>query len=135
MIREWDAFARATPMHSQFDQNLLNVLIAQDGAPVELSSRVWNLHGALLSEATLKEVDGRPTLLASGEQPLVLHPTSSHGGDVTVNSGLKLNGWQIAGALRLFNNPALRAVHDFVPRDFRATYLDELARDGIATKA
>lgn len=134
MIREWDAFARATPMHSQFDQNLLNVLIAQDGAPVELSSRVWNLHGALLSEATLKEVDGRPTLLASGEQPLVLHLTSSHEGDVTVNSGLKLKDWQIAGALRLFNNPALRAVQDFVLQDFAATYLDELARDGIAVR-
>ena len=135
MIHEWDAFARATPTHSQFDQNLLNVLIAEDGSPVELSSRIWNLHGALLKEATLSEVDGRPTLLASGERPLVLHLTSSHEGDVTVNSGLRLGDRQIAGTLRLFNNPALRAVQDFVLQDFGATYLDELTRDGIATKA
>lgn len=135
MIRALDALGRATPVHSLFDQNLLNVMIAEDGPPVELSSRVWNLHGKLLREATLGEVDGRPTLLAQGERPLVLHLTSSHEGDVSVNSGLRLGDMQVAGTLRLFGNPALRAVQDFVLQDFGATYLDELARDGIATKA
>lgn len=135
MIDSWDALGRTTPLHSLFDQNLFNLLIAEHGAPLELPARVWNLHGVLLSETTLQEVDGRPTLSAGGERPLILHLTSSRDSDVSATSGLKLGDRQIAGTLRFFKNPALRAVQDFILRDFGATYLDELTRDGIAVRS
>jgi lipopolysaccharide biosynthesis glycosyltransferase len=135
MIQALDALGRTTLLHSLFDQNLLNVLIADQGAPIELPARIWNLHGALLSETTLQEVNGRPTLIAGGERPLLLHLTSPHESDVAVASGLKLGDRQIAGAVRFFKNPALRAVQDFILQDFGAEYLGELARDEIATPA
>ena len=135
MIDEWDALGRTTPLHSLFDQNLLNVLIGERGAPLELPPRVWNLHGALLSETTLQEVNGRPTLMAGGERPLILHLTSSRDSDVAATSGLKLADRQIDGTLRFFKNPALRAVQDFILQDFGAAYLDELTRDGIAVRS
>jgi len=54
IMQAWDALGRATPLHSMFDQNLFNLVLAERGAPVELPARVWNLHGALLNDATLK---------------------------------------------------------------------------------
>jgi hypothetical protein len=135
MIDAWDALGRATPLHSLFDQNLFNLLIAEYGAPLELPAPVWNLHGVLLGDTTLREIDGRPTLSAAGERPLILHLTSSRDSDVSATAGLKLADLQIAGTLRFFKNPALRAVQDFILQDFGATYLDELAREGIAVRA
>jgi hypothetical protein len=134
ILQAWDAIGRATPMHSMFDQNLFNLVLAEHGAPQELPSRIWNLHGALLSETTLQEINGRPTLLASGERPLLLHPTSPRASEVSAASGLKLGDRQIPGMLKFCGNPALRAVQDFILQDFGATYLDELTRDGIALK-
>jgi len=133
LMQAWDALSRATPLHSLFDQNLLNVLIAEQGAPLELPAQVWNLHGVPLSETTLQEINGRPALFTRGERPLILHLTSSRDSDVSATSGLKLGDRQIAGTLRFFKNPALRAVQDFILQDFGAEYLDELTRDGIAT--
>jgi lipopolysaccharide biosynthesis glycosyltransferase len=134
MIQTWDALGRATPLHSLFDQNLFNLVIAEHGAPLELPALVWNLHGVLLSETTLREINGRPALFTRGERPLILHLTSSRDSDVSATSGLKLADLQIAGTLRFFKNPALRAVQDFILQDFGAEYLDELTREGIAVR-
>jgi hypothetical protein len=134
VMQAWDAIGRATPLHSMFDQNLFNVVLAEHGAALELPARIWNLHGALLSEATLRDVNGRPTLMADGERPLLLHPTSPRASEVSAASGLKLGDRQIAGTLKFCKNAALRAVQDFILQDFGATYLDELARDGIALR-
>jgi hypothetical protein len=134
LLQAWDALGRATPLHSMFDQNLFNLVLAEHGAPHALPARIWNLHGALLSKTTLQEINGRPTLIAGGERPLLLHPTSPRASEVSAASGLRLGDRQIPGTLKFCGNPALRAVQDFILQDFGATYLDELTRDGIALK-
>ena len=134
LLQAWDALGRATPLHSMFDQNLFNLVLAEHGAPHALPARIWNLHGALLSETALQEINRRPTLIAGGERPLLLHPTSPRASEVSAAAGLKLGDRQIPGTLKFCGNPALRAVQDFILQDFGATYLDELARDGIALK-
>jgi len=73
--------------------------------------------------------------MADGERPLLLHPTSPHTSEVSAAAGLKLGDKQIAGTVKFCGNPALRALQDFILRDFGATYLDELARDGIAVRS
>jgi len=127
----WWTLARQIPAHTCVDQNLFNLLALRRKRITRLPVRVWNLHGALLPEASAVMEDGQRRIVAGAENEtvVVLHPTSIrdlHHVPLNCRVGSSCNQ-----LFKLFRNPALRecqmqAIAELIAEDGEA-----LARAGV----
>jgi len=127
----WGCIAQQMSFHSMYDQNAFNLMLHGRIEPRQLSPRIWNLHGALLEQASIGEAAGRSVLMSGGERTLVLHSTSPRAQDVFMTTGLRIGSEQIDGALKLCRNPALKEFQDFVINDFISESSTELRKAGL----
>lgn len=106
ILANWFNLASVTPLHALFDQNILNVLMHDEGRITALPQEDWNLHGDLLAESALGPLLGRGTL------PKILHATSSHPDHIDVVSMSLTQDFGRDYPVRFFRNPILRR-HQF----------------------
>ena len=74
MMRAWNALGRTTPLHSLFDQNLFNLVLAEQGGPLELPAQVWNLQALFAGRSDAERYRRPHDLDGAREAALLLQP-------------------------------------------------------------
>ena len=131
-LREWSRMARSATLQVNFDQNLFNLTLygRANAAPVELDPRVWNIHGPMLSRATVTS-GNPPAVTVDGEPALILHATSARREDITAVNSVDLDGIRLNGMLYLCRNPALNALQRQVMGEFLSDMAARFHRAGL----
>ncbi len=134
LLTAWDALTRAVVPHTLFEQNMFNIALNRDHAPVLLlDCEEWQAQGNSLDAVWLRD-DGRPWPSAFvGDKPIkILHSTSPNAAHLVVGPGrLGVFDVELIGQFKLLFAEPLRMHQLGLLARFVRDHRDALLRTGV----